>query len=126
MSAAVPQPALGSVEGVEFALDAGSRALFSQDIYARAAQPVSAVARPLSIDALQRLVERAAATGTPLLPRGGGMSYTDGYLPKRANSIMVDMLRMNRVVTVDVDDEVPQRVPEHARARQASGETQRF
>lgn len=106
MSAAVTQPALGSVEGVEFALDTGSRALFSQDIYARAAQPVSAVARPLSLDALQRLVERAAATGTPLLPRGGGMSYTRGYVAERPDAVVVDLRALDSIERIDADNHV--------------------
>jgi FAD/FMN-containing dehydrogenase len=74
---------LASVDGVELSLEPGARELFAQDIYARAGSPVAAVARPRSLEALQALVARAADTGTPLTPRGGGMSYTRGYVADR-------------------------------------------
>ena len=32
------------------------------------------------------------------------MSYTKGYLPDCAGSVVVDTRRMNRVLEVDVDD----------------------
>jgi glycolate oxidase len=75
----------------------------SQDVY-RAGELPAAIIRPGSTEELSRALKAIAPAGLPIVPRGGGMSYTDGYLPRRANSIMVDMLRMNRVVQVDADD----------------------
>ena len=39
-----------------------------------------------------------------VVPRGGGMSYTSGYTPKQANTMLVDMRKMNRVIEVNADD----------------------
>ena len=63
-----------------------------------------AVIRPGTVDELVAALRIAAAADLPVVPRGGGMSYTDGYLPKLANSITVDLLRLDRVVDVNVDD----------------------
>ena len=100
--------AIGELErvlGKEYVItERAEREFYSQDVY-RSGELPAAIIRPGSTDELSRALKAIAPAGLPIVPRGGGMSYTDGYLPKRANSIMVDMLRMNRVVTVDVDDQ---------------------
>jgi FAD/FMN-containing dehydrogenase len=98
--------ALGALDGVEFSLDADARALFSQDVYAPAAATVAAVARPTSLEALQRLVARAAGTGTPLVPRGGGMSYTRGYVADAPGVVVVDLRALDVIERVDADNHV--------------------
>lgn len=96
---------LGAIDGVDLSLDAEARALFSQDVYATA-RPVSAVARPHSLDALQALVARAAATGTPLVPRGGGLSYTSGYLSDASDAVVVDLRALDAIESVDAGNHV--------------------
>ena len=76
---------------------------YSQDVY-RAGELPAAVIRPGSTEELAAVLKAIAPSGLPIVPRGGGMSYTDGYLPKRVNSIMVDMLRMDRVLEVNAED----------------------
>lgn len=104
----------GAVEGVIAELqrllgaanvvtDRTEREFYSQDVY-RAGELPAAVIRPGSTEELAAALKAIAPAGLPIVPRGGGMSYTDGYLPSRPNSIMVDMLRMNRVVTIDAED----------------------
>ena len=78
-------------------------AFYSQDVYRSGQLPV-AVIRPKSTEQLSAALRAIAPTGLPVVPRGGGMSYTDGYLPARANSIMVDLLAMNRVIAIDAED----------------------
>ena len=78
-------------------------AFYSQDVY-RSGQLPAAVIRPQSTEQLSAAMRAIAPTGLPVVPRGGGMSYTDGYLPSRANSIMVDLLAMNRVIAIDAED----------------------
>ena len=79
------------------------REFYSQDVY-RAGELPAAVIQPGSTEELAAALKLIAPSGLPIVPRGGGMSYTDGYLPKRADSIMVDMLRMNRVVEINAED----------------------
>lgn len=75
----------------------------SHDVY-RSGQLPAALIRPGSTAELASALAAIAPAALPIVPRGGGMSYTDGYLPSRANSIMVDMLRMNRVRVIDAED----------------------
>jgi FAD/FMN-containing dehydrogenase len=75
----------------------------SQDVYRSGLLP-AALIRPGSTEELSRALKAIAPFCLPIVPRGGGMSYTDGYLPAKPDSIMVDMLRMDRVVEVKPDD----------------------
>ena len=96
--------ALVQVMGQEHVItDPDERAFYAQDVY-RGGQLPAAIIRPASTDELSRALKALAPFGLPVVPRGGGMSYTDGYLPARADSIMVDMLRMRRVLAVNPDD----------------------
>lgn len=97
---------LDSIDGVELSFEPGLRELHSQDIYARAAVPVAAVARPRSVEALQALVARAASTGTALAPRGGGMSYTRGYVADRPDLVVVDLRALDAIERVDAGNHV--------------------
>jgi FAD/FMN-containing dehydrogenase len=97
---------LGPVEGVEFDLGDDARELYGQDIYAQAPHGIAAIARPRDALALRELVARAAATHTPLVPRGGGMSYTRGYLPDVSGAVTVDLRRLNAIERVDPDNHV--------------------
>jgi glycolate oxidase len=83
--------------------DRGEREFYSQDVY-RAGELPAAVIRPGSPDELAAALRAIAPSGLPIVPRGGGMSYTDGYLPRRRDSIMIDMLRINRVLEINADD----------------------
>ncbi|MEZ5475211.1 MAG: FAD-binding oxidoreductase [Steroidobacteraceae bacterium] len=79
------------------------RRFYSQDVY-RSGELPAAVIQPATADELSAALRIVAAAGLPIVPRGGGMSYTDGYLPLRPNSISVDMLRLDRVVEINPDD----------------------
>ena len=83
--------------------DPGELAFHSEDVYRRGEMPVALI-RPADTEQLSAALKAIAASGVAVVPRGGGMSYTDGYLPTRAGSVMVDMLSMNRVVTIDAED----------------------
>lgn len=84
-------------------LDEESRQLFVTDVYTTGA-PAKAVVKPSSTEELSAIIKATVAEGIPLVPRGGGMSYTSGYVPKFDNSIMLDMSNMNRILDVNTDD----------------------
>lgn len=77
------------------------RALFSQDIWAGAAHPVDIVATPADVHALAATMRLADAAGLAVLPRGGGMSYTGGYVSDQGPALLLDLSSMNRVLSVD-------------------------
>ena len=83
--------------------DADSCSLYAQDVYTKAT-PAIAVVAPSTIDELSRVVAAVTQTGHAVIPRGGGMSYTSGYVPAEAGSVIVDMQRMNQVLEINTED----------------------
>jgi glycolate oxidase len=74
-------------------------------IYARDASPMRgkvpiAVVRPGSTEEVQRIVEWANETKTPLYPRSGGTSLW-GAVPLVEGSVVVDLAKMNRLVRIE-------------------------
>lgn len=84
--------------------DPGECAVFSQDVFSQAPSPAIAVVAPRDTQALARAVAAATAKGHIAVPRGGGMSYTGGYLPGRAGAVIVDLSKMDRVLSVNETD----------------------
>ena len=109
MSAVAPQAStlstvleqLETILGADHLLTGASeRAFFSQDVY-RAGELAMAVAQPADVAQLCEVLRTATAAGIAVIARGGGMSYTDAYLPIRSPSLMVDTRRLNRIVEIN-------------------------
>lgn len=95
---------LESLLGTEHVLsDKASCVLYAQDVYTKDV-PALAVARPGTTEELAALVKAVTAAGHAIIPRGGGMSYTSGYVPRETGSVIVDMQRMDRVLEVNAED----------------------
>lgn len=95
---------LATILGAGYVLtDEAERRFYAQDVYREGLLPL-AVIRPGSTDELIAALRAIALEGLAVVPRGGGMSYTDGYLPQREGSITVDLLRLNQVVEVNAED----------------------
>lgn len=95
---------LGEIVGAEhLLLDEADREFYAQDVY-NAAPPPIAVARPGTTEQLAAVVRACTERGVAVVPRGGGMSYTDGYLPIRSESVTLDLARLDRIVEIDADN----------------------
>ncbi len=78
-------------------------AYYAQDVFT-AGPPPRAVFRPASIAELAEGLRAAAAEGLAIVPRGGGMSYTSGYVAPQAGALIVDLGRMCRILDVNETD----------------------
>lgn len=94
---------LTAILGAEGVLPGEASAPYWTDVYRALQQPI-AVVRPASVAELQALVRACAQLGVPMYPRGGGASYTDGYLPNRTCSVVIDCGRLDRIVEINVED----------------------
>jgi FAD/FMN-containing dehydrogenase len=95
---------LAAAIGSEHVLtDPAEREFHAMDVYNFRELPL-AVARPGSVSDLQAVVRIACNAGVALVARGGGASYTDGYLPARSDSILIDTARLNRIVQINEQD----------------------
>jgi D-lactate dehydrogenase (cytochrome) len=84
--------------------DDATRDYYANDIFWQPGIRPLAVVLPQTPAEVAEAVKAATDQGIAVVPRGAGMSYTKGYLPARAQSIVVDMRKMNRVLEVNVDD----------------------
>ncbi len=76
------------------------RLFFAHDVFRAGILP-DVVVRPGSVDELQAVVREAYDSGTPLMMRGGGASYTDAYAHKAPGGITVDTSRLKKI---DIDE----------------------
>ncbi|MCL4778712.1 MAG: FAD-binding oxidoreductase [Gammaproteobacteria bacterium] len=66
---------------------------------------VAAVAiRPENRQQLGAALAAISAAGHAVIPRGGGMSYTRGYVPHLGKSVLVDCRDLNRIVEINAED----------------------
>ncbi|MEO8445573.1 MAG: FAD-binding oxidoreductase, partial [Gammaproteobacteria bacterium] len=79
------------------------REFYAMDVYNQLKLPL-AVIQPGTVEELQKVVRIATGAGVAVVPRGGGASYTDGYLPTVTNSILLDTGRLNRIVELNETD----------------------
>lgn len=95
---------LAPVIGAEFVLAADAdRDFFSQDIAGGRAS-AALVAQPATVEQLARTVGLATSAGFAVLARGGGSSYTAGFVPQTPTSLVIDTRRLAAVARVDADN----------------------
>ncbi len=87
----------------QVAVDEATIALMSQDVYCRG-EPVCVVVSPTTTEQLSQVVTICAEAGQAVVARGGGMSYTAGYLATQAGTVLVDMSAMNQVLEINQED----------------------
>jgi FAD/FMN-containing dehydrogenase len=96
-------PLRAAVSAPALLTDAASLALFSHDVLSAGAPPL-AVLRPSSVAELAAGVGAATRAGIAIVPRGGGMSYTGGYLYSGGPHILIDTGALTQIVEVNEAD----------------------
>jgi FAD/FMN-containing dehydrogenase len=69
---------------------------FAHDVF-RAGEKPAAVVRPGTIEELQDIVKSAYESGTTIISRGGGASYTDAYRHNSEGGITIDTSRLTKI-----------------------------
>src|SRR6185436_10150416 len=60
------------------------------------------VVEPATTDEVAAIARLARSAGMPIVPRGGGMSYTLAAVPREPRSIVVDLRRLNGLIELSV------------------------
>ena len=95
---------LADVVGAEHVrADLDTRAHLSQDLFITGAV-AALVVRPGTAEELARAVACVTGAGFAVVPRGGGLSYTGGYVPRSEASVLFDTRRLDRVIEINADD----------------------
>ena len=100
---ALMENALADALGSECLLDDETRALFATDVYGAGVTP-AVVVRPDSQEKVADAVRIATVAGWAVTQRGGGMSYTGGYLPTQTNTVMLDLSALNQIISINEED----------------------
>jgi FAD/FMN-containing dehydrogenase len=79
--------------------------LLAQDVHSLGPEPL-AIFRPADTAMLSRGLAAAHHERLAIVPRGGGMSYTRGYVADAPAALIVDMSGMDRILAVDETDMV--------------------
>ena len=70
------------------------------DVYATGVQPLAILA-PREADTLGPAIAAITAQGLAVVPRGGGLSYTAGYVLPVGQAVLVDLSRLDRILAID-------------------------
>lgn len=105
MSAALPLPlsVFDRFSADEVSIDPADRAVFSSDVYSRG-MSAAVVLRPRDRDTCIAMVGAAVEAGYSLIGRGGGLSYTGGYLPVNDHTAIIDTSRLNHILEINATD----------------------
>jgi FAD/FMN-containing dehydrogenase len=96
---------LREIAGPEAVLDGeDDRRFFSQDIAGPREHVAALVLRPRTVEQLAAAVAAVTGAGHAVVARGGGSSYTGGYVPERDACVLIDTRELARVVTIDTND----------------------
>lgn len=82
--------------------DPAERALLSADLYAEGATCAVAI-RPADTSSLAAAVATATRAGHAVVPRGGGLTYTRGYVPDTGRTVIVDTRDLAGIVELDAE-----------------------
>lgn len=96
--------ALADTMGAEHVLtDEKARALFSTDLFYEGAPP-EAVISPGTTEQLAGAIKAITGAGLSVVPRGGGLSYSAGYVADQSGVVMIDTRRLDRILEINEDD----------------------
>ncbi len=105
MTRNTPADQMARIVGTEnCTTDLAERRFYSADLSFMPGKVADIVVRPANTEELAACVKIAAAADMAVVPRGGGMSYTQGYQPERSDSLLVDMRRMNQILEINTED----------------------
>jgi FAD/FMN-containing dehydrogenase len=97
--------ALRAVLGAENVItDPSELSFYSTDVYRRADIDAALVLRPGTVEELAGAVRLCTENNVAVIARGGGLSYTGGFLPVRAGTAIIDMQRLDRIIELNEAD----------------------
>jgi D-lactate dehydrogenase (cytochrome) len=94
-----------AIIGAEHVIEgAAEREYYSTDISGGGDVIAALVLRPGTRGELAACVRGAANLGLALIARGGGMSYSRGYVPTVERSVIIDMRRLDRILEINAEE----------------------
>lgn len=82
-------------------VDESARHYYSTDLSFQPGCVAGAVLCPETVESLADAVKYCHDNDIAIFPRGGGMSYTRGYVPTRERSVLVDLRKLNKIIEIN-------------------------
>ncbi len=76
---------------------------YSKDACHLEAERPGIVVMPKSVEEVQEIVRLCARSKTPIVPAGGRNGICGACLPRVPNAVMLDMVKMDRIIKIDED-----------------------
>jgi FAD/FMN-containing dehydrogenase len=102
-TAVLMQALVEVVSPADIKTSAEDRDFYSSDVYSTGVRAECVVA-PGTVEAVQAVVRICTSHGFSVIARGGGLSYSSGYLPQAALSVIIDMSRLTRIIEINETD----------------------
>ena len=102
-AAALAQVLGGVLEPGEWLTDRVECEALSADVYS-AGVTVDAIVRPTDRTRLAKAIGALTAAGYAIVARGGGLSYTGGYLAERSGTVVVDTAALTQILSISAED----------------------
>jgi len=83
--------------------DETARRIFSDDIFYEGATP-SIIIQPHKTEMVPQTIKLLINDGISILPRGGGLSYSAGYISDNNNSAVIDTRCLNKILEINKSD----------------------
>jgi FAD/FMN-containing dehydrogenase len=81
------------------------REFYSSDVYRRADIDAALILSPGTAEELSAAIAFCTAEQKfAVVPRGGGLSYTGGFLPVQTRTAIIDMRRLDRIIEINAQD----------------------
>ena len=77
--------------------DKESLSFYSTDVFETAKEQAVAIVRPTNADELIEVTQTCIKNEVPIIVRGGGASYTGGYLPVVKNTLIIDTINLKAI-----------------------------
>ena len=77
--------------------------IFSKDLFHQSIAPLLVVS-PNSIEQLHRVIDLVRNLDLKISIRGGGLSYSAGYLSDNSRTVMIDMQELNKIIEINQQD----------------------
>ena len=94
---------LDSIQGISWTTDSETISKFSKDLF-YSSKKSDVIIQPRGTSEIIRVIQAIQSSKFKIAVRGGGLSYSAGYLAARENTVLLDMRLCDQIIQINADD----------------------
>ena len=94
---------LDSIQGISWTTDSETISKFSKDLF-YSSKKSDVIIQPRGTNEIIRVIEAIQSSKFKIAVRGGGLSYSAGYLAEKENTVLLDMRLCDQIIQINADD----------------------